>query len=207
MTKNLWILIAVLVLFFGLAYSRKALGNSRLYKMLAMLKEGRYSEVEKLATDTSSRLLLSPFSIQQVLLQKAILKKDTEDVNRIVDQMGKLKLNEQMKKEYYLEAFNYYVPVGENEKAKECAAQIQKLNGFDDTKRVVSLIEDVVIEGNTDHLSDLIKQAENADGIEKVGMEGLISKIYHQLGDFKNEEKYTKKAQDDLKRIQDRKGA
>ena len=81
------------------------------------------------------------------------------------------------------------------------------MNGFDDTKRVVSLIEDVVIEGNTDHLSDLIKQAENADGIEKVGMEGLISKIYHQLGDFKNEEKYTKKAQDDLKRIQDRKGA
>lgn len=87
MTKTFLFLVLVLALFFLLAYIRKAAGNARLYKMLGMLREGKYSDVEILATSTSSRLLLSTYSIQQILLQKAVLKKDTNDVNRIVTQL------------------------------------------------------------------------------------------------------------------------
>ena len=185
MTKTFLFLVLVLALFFLLAYIRKAAGNARLYKMLGMLRKGKYSDVEILATSTSSRLLLSTYSIQQILLQKAVLKKDTNDVNRIVTQLEKMKLTDQMKKDIYLEAFNYYVPMNEKKKAKSCAEKIRKLNGFDDTKRVVSLIE-----------------SEQAEGTEKVGLEGLIAQIYQHLGDQKNQHKYIQKAQADLRLMQ-----
>jgi len=202
MTKTFLFLVLVLALFFLLAYIRKAAGNARLYKMLGMLREGKYSDVEILATSTSSRLLLSTYSIQQILLQKAVLKKDTNDVNRIVTQLEKMKLTEQMKKDIYLEAFNYYVPMNEKKKAKSCAEKIRKLNGFDDTKRVVSLIEQVVLDGKTENLQELIHQSEQAEGTEKVGLEGLIAQIYQHLGDQKNQHKYIQKAQSDLRLMQ-----
>ena len=127
---------------------------------------------------------------------------EEEFLAKVNTQLEKMKLTDQMKKDIYLEAFNYYVPMNEKKKAKSCAEKIRKLNGFDDTKRVVSLIEQVVLDGKTENLQELIHQSEQAEGTEKVGLEGLIAQIYQHLGDQKNQHKYIQKAQSDLRLMQ-----
>ena len=193
------LVVIMIVLFFITFFSRKTIGNKRLYHALILLQKGRYQEAESLVTNIGAKLLLSTFSILQVLLQSAILQNKHEQVVSVLQNLSKLKLNSVQKKSVYLEGFNYFSPLKDQKNAKKCMNALKSLDNNEETKKTVQMIYEIVIEKKTDKLDEVLNRANTLIGHEQMIAEYLVSKIYESIGEKEKATVFLQRAQEHFK--------
>ena len=167
---------AVLIMALASAIVPNVMRNRYQNKFLELFKQGEFDQLDELLNKPVVKYLFMPFNLEYIRLNIALIKDNGEAIDKQIDLLTSMKMTEKQKEDVYLKALNYYVTMGNNDRAKkmyECAMTLK----------------DKVNKGYK-YLDELEKNLDNCSKDYKVFNCYLVALMYENKNDKKKAEYY-----------------
>ncbi len=196
-------IVIIALVFIGLEIVLESLRRRRLIKLVDLLTRGQLKEFEKKIDSFSSKLLVSSFNRDYMLLNKYFLNDEEDKAIELLDKLKNKKLNKQQRESVAMMGFSYYLGVRNSEEAKYYHDELNVLGTIKpETLDSINLTYEVIIEKRTDSLDKLLEDTDKLADKDKAANETLIAEIYHNLGDEANYKKYQRLADKHVKLLE-----
>lgn len=201
--KKIILPIIGVIIFVVLSFIYRKQKQQIIDKLTGYLVIGDIDSFDKLYNAKKTKTFVNRFNLDLIVLNKYIIENDKGSINKKFKEFDKYRLNNKQKEAVYKKAFYYYVGIEDKDNSKEYFDRIQKLNitDIDNIERIF----DVYINGGNKYLENTLEEINFLPVSKRSALESMISRMYYNVEDYTNAEKYRKLAEKHFKEQNDEK--
>lgn len=163
-------------------------------KLETYLAKGDFESYLKLVDRPLTSILYPKYNVLFLRLNATMALSDAEQTERTIEQMARLKMNDEQRLALAVKAFSFYVDVEDKRKAKEALKYIEK-HGGEDTARVNRRTYDIFLKKSSAYIGEMEKALESAGAMEEVMLCQLIAVQYENRGDHDRAVEYQQRVE------------
>lgn len=145
---------------------------------------------ERHICSTFTSLVLPPYTVRLLQLQRAELKGDDALEDRVLRDLLNRGLNTQQAAEIGIRGFNFYLLRNDREMCEVFKKRIDELPEHAEMKKYVDRSFNIILLKKDQYLEELLAEREQLSDEMRSGCEFLISRVYENRRDQENAAKY-----------------
>ncbi|RHF38354.1 BRCT domain-containing protein [Collinsella intestinalis] len=158
-------------------------------KLETYLAKGDFESYLKLVDRPLTSILYPKYNVLFLRLNATMALSDAEQTERTIEQMAKLKMNDEQRLALTVKAFNFYVDVEDKRKAKEALKYIEK-HGGKEAARVNRRTYDIFLKKSSAYIPEMEHALEKATPSDEVMLCQLLAVQYENKGDHEKAAAY-----------------
>ena len=163
-------------------------------KLETYLAKGDFESYIKLVDRPLMSILYPKYNVLFLRLNATMALSDAEQTERTIEQMAKLKMNDEQRLALAVKAFNFYVDVEDKRKAKEALKYIEK-HGGKEAARVNRRTYDIFLKKSSAYISEMEHALEKATPSDEVMLCQLLAVQYENKGDHERAVAYRERVE------------
>lgn len=163
-------------------------------KLETYLAKGDFESYIKLVDRPLTSILYPKYNVLFLRLNATMALSDAEQTERTIEQMAKLKMNDEQRLALAVKAFSFYVDVEDKRKAKEALKYIEK-HGGKEAARVNRRTYDIFLKKSSAYISEMEHALEKAAPSDEVMLCQLLAVQYENKGDHERAAAYRERAE------------
>lgn len=163
-------------------------------KLETYLAKGDFESYIKLVDRPLTSILYPKYNVLFLRLNATMALSDAEQTERTIEQMAKLKMNDEQRLALAVKAFSFYVDVEDKRKAKEALKYIEK-HGGKEAARVNRRTYDIFLKKSSAYISEMEHALEKATPSDEVMLCQLLAVQYENKGDHKKAAAYRERVE------------
>ena len=163
-------------------------------KLETYLAKGDFESYLKLVDRPLTSILYPKYNVLFLRLNATMALSDAEQTERTIEQMAKLKMNDEQRLALAVKAFSFYVDVEDKRKAKEALKYIEK-HGGKETARVNRRTYDIFLKKSSAYISEMEHALEKATPSDEVMLCQLLAVQYENKGDHERAAAYRERVE------------
>lgn len=163
-------------------------------KLETYLTKGDFESYLKLVDRPLTSILYPKYNVLFLRLNATMALSDAEQTERTIEQMAKLKMNDEQRLALAVKAFNFYVDVEDKRKAKEALKYIEKYGGKE-AARVNRRTYDIFLKKSSAYISEMEHALEKATPSDEVMLCQLLAVQYENKGDHEEAAAYRERVE------------
>lgn len=163
-------------------------------KLETYLAKGDFESYIKLVDRPITSILYPKYNVLFLRLNATMALSDAEQTERTIEQMAKLKMNDEQRLALAVKAFSFYVDVEDKRKAKEALKYIEK-HGGKETARVNRRTYDIFLKKSSAYISEMEHALEKATPSDEVMLCQLLAVQYENKGDHERAAAYRERVE------------
>lgn len=163
-------------------------------KLETYLAKGDFESYIKLVDRPLMSILYPKYNVLFLRLNATMALSDAEQTERTIEQMAKLKMNDEQRLALAVKAFSFYVDVEDKRKAKEVLKYIEK-HGGKEAARVNRRTYDIFLKKSSAYISEMEHALEKATPSDEVMLCQLLAVQYENRGDHERAAAYRERVE------------
>lgn len=163
-------------------------------KLETYLAKGDFESYIKLVDRPLTSILYPKYNVLFLRLNATMALSDAEQTERTIEQMAKLKMNDEQRLALAVKAFSFYVDVEDKRKAKEALKYIEK-HGGKEAARVNRRTYDIFLKKSSAYISEMEHALEKAAPSDEVMLCQLLAVQYENKGDHERAVAYRERVE------------
>lgn len=163
-------------------------------KLETYLAKGDFESYIKLVDRPLTSILYPKYNVLFLRLNATMALSDAEQTERTIEQMAKLKMNDEQRLALAVKAFSFYVDVEDKRKAKEALKYIEK-HGGKEAARVNRRTYDIFLKKSSAYIPEMEHALEKATPSDEVMLCQLLAVQYENKGDHKKAAAYRERVE------------
>lgn len=163
-------------------------------KLETYLAKGDFESYIKLVDRPLTSILYPKYNVLFLRLNATMALSDAEQTERTIEQMAKLKMNDEQRLALAVKAFSFYVDVEDKRKAKEALKYIEK-HGGKEAARVNRRTYDIFLKKSSAYISEMEHALEKATPSDEVMLCQLLAVQYENRGDHERAAAYRERVE------------
>lgn len=163
-------------------------------KLETYLAKGDFESYLKLVDRPLTSILYPKYNVLFLRLNATMALSDAGQTERTIEQMVKLKMNDEQRLALAVKAFNFYVDVEDKRKAKEALKYIEK-HGGKEAARVNRRTYDIFLKKSSAYISEMEHALEKATPSDEVMLCQLLAVQYENKGDHEKAAAYRERVE------------
>lgn len=163
-------------------------------KLETYLAKGDFESYIKLVGRPLTSILYPKYNVLFLRLNATMALSDAEQTERTIEQMAKLKMNDEQRLALAVKAFSFYVDVEDKRKAKEALKYIEK-HGGKEAARVNRRTYDIFLKKSSAYISEMEHALEKATPSDEVMLCQLLAVQYENKGDHERAAAYRERVE------------
>lgn len=163
-------------------------------KLETYLAKGDFESYLKLVDRPLTSILYPKYNVLFLRLNATMALSDAEQTERTIEQMAKLKMNDEQRLALAVKAFSFYVDVEDKRKAKEALKYIEK-HGGKEAARVNRRTYDIFLKKSSAYISEMEHALEKATPSDEVMLCQLLAVQYENKGDHERAAAYRERVE------------
>lgn len=163
-------------------------------KLETYLAKGDFESYIKLVDRPLMSILYPKYNVLFLRLNATMALSDAEQTERTIEQMAKLKMNDEQRLALAVKAFSFYVDVEDKRKAKEALKYIEK-HGGKEAARVNRRTYDIFLKKSSAYISEMEHALEKATPSDEVMLCQLLAVQYENKGDHEKAAAYRERVE------------
>ena len=163
-------------------------------KLETYLAKGDFESYIKLVDRPLTSILYPKYNVLFLRLNATMALSDAEQTERTIEQMAKLKMNDEQRLALAVKAFNFYVDVEDKRKAKEALKYIEK-HGGKEAAGVNRRTYDIFLKKSSAYISEMEHALEKATPSDEVMLCQLLAVQYENKGDHERAVAYRERVE------------
>lgn len=163
-------------------------------KLETYLAKGDFESYLKLVDRPLTSVLYPKYNVLFLRLNATMALSDAEQTERTIEQMAKLKMNDEQRLALTVKAFNFYVDVEDKRKAKEALKYIEK-HGGKEAARVNRRTYDIFLKKSSAYIPEMEHALEKATPSDEVMLCQLLAVQYENKGDHEKAAAYRERVE------------
>lgn len=163
-------------------------------KLETYLAKGDFESYLKLVDRPLTSILYPKYNVLFLRLNATMALSDAEQTERTIEQMAKLKMNDEQRLALTVKAFNFYVDVEDKRKAKEALKYIEK-HGGKEAARVNRRTYDIFLKKSSAYIPEMEHALEKATPSDEVMLCQLLAVQYENKGDHEKAAAYRERVE------------
>lgn len=163
-------------------------------KLETYLAKGDFESYIKLVDRPLMSILYPKYNVLFLRLNATMALSDAEQTERTIEQMAKLKMNDEQRLALAVKAFSFYVDVEDKRKAKEALKYIEK-HGGKEAARVNRRTYDIFLKKSSAYISEMEHALEKATPSDEVMLCQLLAVQYENKGDHERAAAYRERVE------------
>lgn len=163
-------------------------------KLETYLAKGDFESYVKLVDRPLTSILYPKYNVLFLRLNATMALSDAEQTERTIEQMAKLKMNDEQRLALAVKAFSFYVDVEDKRKAKEALKYIEK-HGGKEAARVNRRTYDIFLKKSSAYISEMEHALEKATPSDEVMLCQLLAVQYENKGDHERAAAYRERVE------------
>ncbi len=163
-------------------------------KLETYLAKGDFESYLKLVDRPLTSILYPKYNVLFLRLNATMALSDAEQTERTIEQMAKLKMNDEQRLALAVKAFNFYVDVEDKRKAKEALKYIEK-HGGKEAARVNRRTYDIFLKKSSAYIPGMEHALEKATPSDEVMLCQLLAVQYENKGDHEKAAAYRERVE------------
>lgn len=163
-------------------------------KLETYLAKGDFESYIKLVDRPLTSILYPKYNVLFLRLNATMALSDAEQTERTIEQMAKLKMNDEQRLALAVKAFSFYVDVEDKRKAKEALKYIEK-HGGKEAARVNRRTYDIFLKKSSAYISEMEHALEKATLSDEVMLCQLLAVQYENKGDHEKAAAYRERVE------------
>lgn len=190
--KTIGIVMVAVVLVFTVYMEVKK--RTTIGKLETYLAKGDFESYIKLVDRPLMSILYPKYNVLFLRLNATMALSDAEQTERTIEQMAKLKMNDEQRLALAVKAFSFYVDVEDKRKAKEALKYIEK-HGGKEAARVNRRMYDIFLKKSSAYISEMEHALEKATPSDEVMLCQLLAVQYENKGDHERAAAYRERVE------------
>ena len=190
--KTIGMVMVAVVLVFTVCMEVKK--RTTIGKLETYLAKGDFESYIKLVDRPLTSILYPKYNVLFLRLNATMALSDAEQTERTIEQMAKLKMNDEQRLALAVKAFSFYVDVEDKRKAKEALKYIEK-HGGKEAARVNRRTYDIFLKKSSAYISEMEHALEKAAPSDEVMLCQLLAVQYENKGDHKKAAAYRERVE------------
>lgn len=190
--KTIGMVMVVVVLVFTVYMEVKK--RTTIGKLETYLAKGDFESYIKLVDRPLTSILYPKYNVLFLRLNATMALSDAEQTERTIEQMAKLKMNDEQRLALAVKAFSFYVDVEDKRKAKEALKYIEK-HGGKEAARVNRRTYDIFLKKSSAYISEMEHALEKATPSDEVMLCQLLAVQYENKGDHERAAAYRERVE------------
>ena len=163
-------------------------------KLETYLAKGDFESYIKLVDRSLTSILYPKYNVLFLRLNATMALSDAEQTERTIEQMAKLKMNDEQRLALAVKAFNFYVDVEDKRKAKEALKYIEK-HGGKEAARLNRRTYDIFLKKSSAYIPEMEHALEKATPSDEVMLCQLLAVQYENKGDHERAAAYRERVE------------
>lgn len=163
-------------------------------KLETYLAKGDFESYIKLVDRPLTSILYPKYNVLFLRLNATMALSDAEQTERTIEQMAKLKMNDEQRLALAVKAFSFYVDVEDKRKAREALKYIEK-HGGKEAARVNRRTYDIFLKKSSAYISEMEHALEKATPSDEVMLCQLLAVQYENKGDHEKAAAYRERVE------------
>lgn len=163
-------------------------------KLETYLAKGDFESYIKLVDRPLTSILYPKYNVLFLRLNATMALSDAEQTERTIEQMAKLKMNDEQRLALAVKAFSFYVDVEDKRKAKEALKYIEK-HGGKEAALVNRRTYDIFLKKSSAYISEMEHALEKATPSDEVMLCQLLAVQYENKGDHERAAAYRERVE------------
>lgn len=163
-------------------------------KLETYLAKGDFESYIKLVDRPLTSILYPKYNVLFLRLNATMALSDAEQTERTIEQMAKLKMNDEQRLALAVKAFSFYVDVEDKRKAKEALKYIEK-HGGKEAARVNRCTYDIFLKKSSAYIPEMEHALEKASPSDEVMLCQLLAVQYENKGDHERAAAYRERVE------------
>lgn len=163
-------------------------------KLETYLAKGDFESYIKLVDRPLTSILYPKYNVLFLRLNATMALSDAEQTERTIEQMAKLKMNDEQRLALAVKAFSFYVDVEDKRKAKEALKYIEK-HGGKEAARVNRRTYDIFLKKSSAYIPEMEHALEKATPSDEVMLCQLLAVQYENKGDHERAAAYRERVE------------
>lgn len=163
-------------------------------KLETYLAKGDFESYIKLVDRPLTSILYPKYNVLFLRLNATMALSDAEQTERTIEQMAKLKMNDEQRLALAVKAFSFYVDVEDKRKAKEALKYIEKQGGKE-AARVNRRTYDIFLKKSSAYIPEMEHALEKATPSDEVMLCQLLAVQYENKGDHERAAAYRERVE------------
>lgn len=163
-------------------------------KLETYLAKGDFESYIKLVDRPLMSILYPKYNVLFLRLNATMALSDAEQTERTIEQMAKLKMNDEQRLALAVKAFSFYVDVEDKRNAKEALKYIEK-HGGKEAARVNRRTYDIFLKKSSAYISEMEHALEKATPSDEVMLCQLLAVQYENKGDHERAAAYRERVE------------
>lgn len=163
-------------------------------KLETYLAKGDFESYLKLVDRPLTSILYPKYNVLFLRLNATMALSDAEQTEQTIEQMAKLKMNDEQRLALAVKAFNFYVDVEDKRKAKEALKYIEK-HGGKEAARVNRRTYDIFLKKSSAYIPEMEHALEKATPSDEVMLCQLLAVQYENKGDHEKAAAYRERVE------------
>lgn len=174
--------IVVVVVAVGFTIYMEVQKRTTFAKLEAYLREGDLNNYLKVLNRPLTSVLYPKYNVLFMRLNAALAMDDVEASERIIREMGSLKMSEEQTLALAAKAFSFYVEIGDEPHAREVLSYLEE-HGDREAARADRRTYDVFLKGSYAYIDEMERALSEAAGMEEALLCQMLSVQYENKGD------------------------
>ncbi|MGN1398872.1 MAG: hypothetical protein ACI4WG_02595 [Erysipelotrichaceae bacterium] len=183
------LVIIVVVMALASAIIPNMMRNKYQNQFVELFKNGQFEQLEELLNKSVVKYLFMPFNLEYIRLNIALIKEDSQAIDKQIDLLTGMKMTEKQKEDVYIKALNYYVTMDDVDRAKKIYELAMTLKN-ESLKKSADITYDVFVNKGYKYLDELEKNLDNCPKEYKVFNSYLVALMYEHKGDKQKADYY-----------------
>lgn len=163
-------------------------------KLETYLAKGDFESYLKLVDRPLTSILYPKYNVLFLRLNATMALSDAKQTEQTIEQMAKLKMNDEQRLALAVKAFNFYVDVEDKRKAKEALKYIEK-HGGKEAARVNRRTYDIFLKKSSAYIPEMEHALEKATPSDEVMLCQLLAVQYENKGDHEKAAAYRERVE------------
>lgn len=163
-------------------------------KLETYLAKGDFESYIKLVDRPLTSILYPKYNVLFLRLNATMALSDAEQTERTIEQMAKLKMNDEQRLALAVKALSFYVDDEDKRKAKEALKYIEK-HGGKEAARVNRRTYDIFLKKSSAYISEMEHALEKATPSDEVMLCQLLAVQYENKGDHERAAAYRERVE------------
>lgn len=186
--------IVVVVVAVGFTIYMEVQKRTTFAKLEAYLREGDLNNYLKVLNRPLTSVLYPKYNVLFMRLNAALAMDDVEASERIIREMGSLKMSEEQTLALAAKAFSFYVEIGDEPHAREVLSYLEE-HGDREAARADHRTYDVFLKGSYAYIDEMERALSEAAGMEEALLCQMLSVQYENKGDEGRAASYSERAE------------
>lgn len=163
-------------------------------KLETYLAKGDFESYLKLVERPLTSVLYPKYNVLFLRLNATMALSDAAQTEQTIEQMAKLKMNDEQRLALAVKVFNFYVDVEDKRKAKEALKYIEK-HGGKEAARVNRRTYDIFLKKSSAYIPEMEHALEKATPSDEVMLCQLLAVQYENKGDHEKAAAYRERVE------------